>query len=45
MLTMTNEERESEDEQRQMNQRRMIWLENDLELMTRFINADLFETA
>lgn len=28
-----------------MNQRRMIWLENDLELMMKLIHADIMETV
>jgi len=42
---MSLEEKEDEEEYRGMNQRRMIWLENDLELMNRLINADITETV
>jgi hypothetical protein len=43
MLEMTQEEKDIEDEMRGMNQRRMVWLENDLEMMTRYIMGDVAE--
>lgn len=44
ILNMTQEEKDAEDEMRGMNQRRMVWLEGDLEIMTRIIMGDVAET-
>ena len=45
LLRMTPEELASEDENRDINHRRMHWLANDLKQMTQLINMDVVETA